>query len=264
LGKCGRGTDTGVFENKRSIGKTTLINPDFLAPLLRRWERRSQLSDQDRSAIEALPCTSKSFSKDAYLVQEGSRPTECALLVKGFAYRQKLVQDGARQIISIHIPGEFVDLQNCMLGTADHNVQSLNRSEAALISASALRALGESHPAIGLAMWLDTLIDSSIFREWVVNVGRRDARTRIAHLLCELALRLEASGAGTEDTYQFPLTQDQLADATGLTPVHTNRTLQSLRKDGLISLSSGALKVLDWERLREVGDFSERYLHHAV
>jgi len=185
-------------------------------------------------------------------------------VLSGFAYRQKLVSDGARQIISIHIPGEFVDLQNCMLGTADHNVQSLNRSEVALVPASALRELSAAYPGVARAIWMDTLIDSSIFREWVVNVGRRDARTRIAHLLCELALRLKASGAGEEDTYQFPLTQDQLADATGLTPVHTNRTLQSLRKDGLISLSSGSLKVLDWERLRDVGDFSERYLHHAV
>ena len=262
--KYGRGTDTDALENKRNQRRPTLINPDFLKPLLRRWERRSPISDQDRRALQALPSSGKSFGKDAYLVQEGARQTECALLLNGFAYRQKLVRDGARQIISIHIPGEFVDLQNCMLGMADHNVQSLNRSEVILIPAAALRALGESHPAIGKAMWLDTLIDSSIFREWVVNVGRRDARTRIAHLLCELALRLEASGAGAEDTYHLPLTQDQLADATGLTPVHTNRTLQSLRRDGLISLSSGALRVLDWKRLREVGDFSERYLHHAV
>jgi CRP-like cAMP-binding protein len=222
------------------------------------------LADQDRAALVALPFTRKSFNKDAYLVEEGERATDCALLLSGFAYRQKLVSDGARQIISIHIPGEFVDLQNSMLHISDHNVQSLNRSEVALVPAAALRHLAHNNPVIGRAIWLDTLIDSSIFREWVVNVGRRDARTRIAHLLCELALRLEASGTGAEATYPFPLTQDQLADATGLTPVHTNRTLQSLRKDGLISLSSNSLKVLDWDRLREVGDFSERYLHHAV
>jgi len=197
-------------------------------------------------------------------VQEGDYPTECALLVKGFAYRQKLLHNGARQIISIHIPGEFVDLQNSMLSLADHNVQSLSRCETATVPIAALQALMKRSPAIAKAMWLDTLIDSSIFREWVVNVGRRDAKTRIAHLLCELALRMEASGAGSGPTYHFPLTQDQLADATGLTPVHTNRTLQSLRRDGLITLSSNALTVLDWERLREAGDFNERYLHHAV
>ena len=245
-------------------GRAVLIDSNFLLPLFRRWERRCQLSDMDRAAFQALPFTRRSYNKDGYIVEEGQRASDCALLLSGFAYRQKLVHDGARQIISIHIPGEFVDLQNCVLNVADHNVQSLNRCEVAQVPAAMLRMLGDMHPAIGHAMWLDTLIDASIFREWVVNVGRRDARTRIAHLLCELALRLHASGEGAEDKVQFPLTQDQVADATGLTPVHTNRTLQSLRKDGLISLSSGALKVLDWERLRLAGDFSDRYLHHAI
>jgi CRP-like cAMP-binding protein len=244
--------------------RRALIDSHLLALLTRRWERRSLLSDQDRNALAALPCTRKIYNKDSYLVQEGDRPTECALLLKGFAYRQKLLHDGSRQIISIHIPGEFVDLQNSLLGLADHNVQSLSRCEVASVPIVALLDLVRHSPAIARAMWLDTLIDSSIFREWVVNVGRRDARTRIAHLLCELALRLDASGADAGPTYFFPLTQDQLADATGLTPVHTNRTLQTLRRDGLIALSSNALTVLDWERLREAGDFNERYLHHGV
>jgi CRP-like cAMP-binding protein len=119
-------------------------------------------------------------------------------------------------------------------------------------------------PNVRRAVWLDTLIDSSIFREWVVNVGRRDAKERIAHLLCELAARLKSSGAKDGHMYDFPLTQEQIADATGLTAVHTNRTLQALRREGLISLSSSRLEILDWERLAEVGDFNERYLHHAV
>jgi len=129
---------------------------------------------------------------------------------------------------------------------------------------SALMELADKRPALRMAMWIDTLIDSSIFREWVVNVGRRDSRARIAHLLCELALRLERTGAGRDGTFDFPLTQEQLADATGLTAVHTNRTLQSLRRDNLIQLSNGILRVLDWEKLREVGDFDELYLHQQI
>jgi CRP-like cAMP-binding protein len=124
--------------------------------------------------------------------------------------------------------------------------------------------LADKRPAARLAMWIDTLIDSSIFREWVVNVGRRDSRTRIAHLLCELALRLERTGQGRDGMFDFPLTQEQLADATGLTAVHTNRTLQSLRRDGLIQLSNGILRVLDWDKLREVGEFDELYLHQKI
>jgi CRP-like cAMP-binding protein len=98
----------------------------------------------------------------------------------------------------------------------------------------------------------------------VVNVGRRDARSRIAHLLCELALRMDAAGLAEDGAYRFPLTQEQLADCTGLTPVHTNRVLQSLRQEGLISLTSRSLTVHDWRGLRSVGEFSELYLHHAA
>jgi len=186
-----------------------------------------------------LPFTRRSFDKDEYIVREGQRTSECCLILRGFAFRQKILRNGARQIISIHIPTEFVDLQNGLLGTADHSVQSLNRSEVAVIPAAALMELADQRPAIRLAMWMDTLIDASIFREWVVNVGRRNARTRIAHLLCELALRLEKIGAGHDGRFDFPLTQEQLADATGLTSIHTNRTLQSLRGDGLIEERQG-------------------------
>ena len=241
-----------------------MIDADLLTPLIQRWQRRSSLSKADLDAIRSLNWTRRAFQKESYLVREGQEAQDCCLLLSGFAYRQKIVRHGARQIISIHIPGEFVDLQNCLLGVADHNVQGLNHGEAAIVSKKALFELSESHPAAGKAMWLDTLIDSSIFREWVVNVGRRDARSRIAHLLCELAMRMDASGMSRGGSYEFPLTQEQLADATGLTPVHTNRVLQGLRKDGLINLSSQSLTVLDWDRLRETGDFDERYLHHAA
>jgi CRP-like cAMP-binding protein len=235
-----------------------------LAPLAGRWSALTRLSDDDRQAILSLPFTGKAFGKDAYLVREGQQTSECCLLLRGLAFRQKLLRDGARQIISFHIPSEFVDLQNSVLGVADHSVQSLNHSEAAIIPRDALIKLADGRPAIRVAMWVDTLIDASIFREWVVNVGRRDSRARVAHLLCELALRLRKTGAMNGERYDFPITQEQLADATGLTSVHTNRTLQSLRRDGLIELGSRSLTVLDWDGLRETGDFDELYLHHQA
>jgi len=235
-----------------------------LGPLARRWSRRSALSDADRAALLALPYTRKTFGKDAYVVREGEQATECSVLLQGMAFRQKLLRDGARQIISFHIPSEFVDLQNGVLGIADHSVQSLNRSVFAAIPRTALIELSDSRPAIRTAMWIDTLIDASIFREWVVNVGRRDSRARIAHLLCELIVRLKSIGAQNGEIFDFPVTQEQLADATGLTSVHTNRTLQSLRRDGLIQLTARSLTVLDWEGLRAIGDFDELYLHHET
>jgi len=240
-------------------------NDNILEPLLRRWATHTPLSAADRSAFKAIPFTRKTFGKDAYLVREGEEATDCQLILRGFAFRQKLLRDGERQIISFHIPTEFVDLQNGLLGIADHNVQSLNRCEAALFPRSSLMEAANANPHLRLAMWIDTLVDSSVFREWVVNVGRRDSRARIAHLLCELALRLERTGCGRDGgMFDFPITQEQLADATGLTAVHTNRTLQSLRRDGLIQLTNGILRVLDWETLREVGDFDELYLHQQV
>lgn len=235
-----------------------------LTALVRRWSRHSDLSADDRSALQGLPFTRKRFGRDSYMVREGETVTECSLLLKGLAFRQKTLRDGGRQIISIHIPTEFVDLQNGLLAIADHNVQSLDGAEAALIPRSALMALAADRPALRLAMWIDTLLDASIFREWVVNVGRRDARARISHLLCELVLRLKNVGAGRDNLFDFPLTQEQLADSTGLTAVHTNRTLQSLRKDGLIQLGARSLAVLDWERLKEVADFDELYLHQQT
>ena len=231
---------------------------------MRRWSKHAELSQDDKSALLSVPFVRKSFGKDAYLVREGQVASDCNLLLRGFAFRQKSLRDGSRQIISFHIPTEFVDLQNSLLTIADHNIQSLDRCEVATIPRTALLDLADKRPTIRQAMWVDTLIDSSVFREWVVNVGRRDSRARIAHLLCELALRLERIGAGEEGHFDFPVTQEQLADATGLTSVHTNRTLQSLRREGLIQLTSKSLRILDWDALREIGDFDELYLHQAV
>ncbi len=236
----------------------------FLEPLFKRWDRQVGLAEDDKRAVTDMPWSRRSFSRDSYLVREGEPTSVCTLLVAGFAYRQKLISNGARQIISFHIPGEFVDLQNGLLDFADHNVQCLTNCTIAAVPKGAVINLMAARPTVRRAVWYDTLINSSVFREWVVNVGRRDAKSRIAHLLCELALRLRASGVSDGEAYDFPLTQEHIADATGLTAVHTNRTLQVLRKDGLISLSSSRLMILDWNGLAGVGDFNERYLHHSV
>ena len=242
-------------------GTVKLSKSEYLLPLAQRWSYYAELSADDVDALMSLPFTRKSFAKENYLVREGQSTRECMLLLSGFAYRQKLVSDGARQIISIHVPTEFVDLQNGLLEVADHSVQSLGPSEVAIVPRDAIMQLCDARPALRTAMWTETLIDASIFREWVVNVGRRDSKARIAHLLCELALRLDKIAAGRDGNYEFPLTQEQLADATGLTAVHVNRTLQTLRKNGLIELNGRSLKLLNWQALRQVGDFDELYLH---
>jgi len=235
-----------------------------LGPLFRRWSRRLALSNDDKNAVASLAWIRRQFQRDAYLAREGEPTNICTLLIEGLAYRQKILSDGSRQIISFHIPGEFLDLQNCLLEVADHNVQALTRCKVGVVPKELLLEVMNVWPTVQRAIWLDSLIDASVFREWVVNVGRRDARQRIAHLLCELALRLKAAGQGDGPIFDFPLTQEHIADATGLTSVHTNRTLQALRKAGLITLGSSKLTVLNWDALAETGDFSERYLHHSV
>lgn len=157
--------------------------------------------------------------------------------------------------------GDLLDLQHLFLKRADHNVQALTRVESAEIDRDALRALALERPAIGEAMWVDALIDASIFREWVMNIGRRDARSRIAHLICEFAARMDAAGLSSGNRYELPMTQEQIGDATGLTSVHVNRTLKSLAADGLVHREKRYLTFANRERIKAVADFSTLYLH---
>jgi CRP-like cAMP-binding protein len=235
--------------------------PDGLERVLRRLGTRAALDESDREAVRSLPFTHRSLEPAAYIVREGDPPDMCALLLRGFAFRHKVTGDGDRQIVSVHMAGEFLDLQNSFLDVADHNIQTLTRCEIAAVPAAALQALAEAHPRVGLAMWIETLIDAAIFREWVVNVGRRDSLSRIAHLLCELALRLEAAGLAHDRRYDIPMTQEQIADCTGLTPVHVNRVLKELGRRGLIAREKRSVAILQWKELQEIGDFSTRYLH---
>jgi CRP-like cAMP-binding protein len=229
--------------------------------MLRKLEHWVTLSDSDRGALLALPHVLKSIELHAYLVREGEKVDHVCLLLSGFAYRHKIVANGGRQILAIQMTGDLVDLQNSLLKIADHNVQALTRCQVAFIPRDAVREIAFARPAIGEAMWLDTLIDGSIFREWIANVGRRDARARIAHLLCEFGLRLEAAGLGEHTGYELPMTQEQLADCTGLTAVHVNRTLKGLDQDGLIVRTNRSVAIRDWNALTAAADFQSAYLH---
>jgi CRP-like cAMP-binding protein len=233
----------------------------ILAPAMRKVEKRFPFSQEDRAAFLALPASVKTLDAGSYIVREADLARTCCVLLTGFAYRHKIVSDGVRQIVSIQIPGDFVDLHNSFLGIADHNVQMLTMGEVALIPALAVQDIAYSHPAIARAMLLDTLVDGSVFREWIANVGRRDARTRVAHLLCELAVRLQAAGDNMANKYHLPMTQEQLADATGLTSVHVNRMLQGLRREGFISTDKRSVTIENWAGLVRAGDFSTAYLH---
>ena len=235
-----------------------------LAPLLRKLDRLSPLGNEDKAAILSLPYKLRHVPAGTHLLRDGDRPDHVTGLRSGFAHLHKLTGDGSRQIVSVHIAGDVVDLHNCLLHASDHNVQTLSAAEIASIPSQALRELSLARPMVGRALWISTLVDAAIYREWVVNVGRRDALTRIAHLLCELSLRLEVAGLAEGGSFELPMTQEQLADATGLTAVHVNRVLRKLGEDGVIQRDRRTVKIGDWRRIARVADFNPHYLHNLL
>lgn len=232
-----------------------------LEALVRNFELRSPLPPEDRDAILRLPYRLRTFEAGTYTIRESDAPQDCAVLVSGFAYRQKLTGEGTRQIVALHIPGDALDFQNLFLDVSDHSIQMLTRGEVALVKVQDLQVLARHRPSVQHAIVVKILVEAAIFREWILNLGRRDARTRVAHLLCELGVRLDAEGLAEDYSYELPMTQEQLADAVGLTPVHVSRTLKVLEAEGLIVRSKRVVRFSDRKGLRLVGDFNERYLH---
>ena len=232
--------------------------------LIDKLDRLATLSIEDREILSAIPYSAETVTAGHLLVSEGSTISRCCLLIDGFACRYKLSAEGKRQIVSFHIPGEILDIQHLLLDRADHNVETITPAKIAWVSTEDLKALAFRREDIGQALWRDVLIDASIFREWVLNVGQRDAKTRIAHMLCEFAARLIRSGGATERDCRLPLSQQQIADATGLTAVHVNRMLRSLREDGALAVSSREVRIADYDALRAIASFDPSYLHAAA
>ncbi len=235
--------------------------PPVLTPLVKKLQLWRPLGQAEQQAILALPHKLEEVLPNKYLVREGDQPSHSCVLLEGFAFRHKVLVDGSRSISAVHMKGDAVDLQNSLLGTADHSVQTLTRATVAFIPREEIQRIAFEFPLIGMAMWYDTLVDGSIFREWIANVARRDAAGRLAHLLCEFGLRLEAIELGDRLSYELPMTQEQLADATGMTSVHVNRTLMDLETRGLIARAKKFVAVADWKRLEDVGGFNDNYLH---
>jgi CRP-like cAMP-binding protein len=229
--------------------------------LIRKLESTTVLSEDDVAAILALPATVKEFAADRDIVCEGDRPTHCCLLVEGFLCRYKMTPDGNRQIISFHIPGDMPDLQSLHIEVMDHSLATIAPSKVALIPHEAVRKLTHAQPRIADAFFRDALIDAAIFREWIVNLGSRDAYSRIAHLLSEIFLKLRSVGLVSGDRFKLPLTQSEIGDATGLSTVHVNRSLMQLRENGLIKLERYVCTIPDLGRLQEAAMFDPTYLH---
>ena len=219
------------------------------------------LSEQETKVVLNLPVSVRKLEADEDIVREGDRPSQCCLVVEGLLCRYKVLADGTRQILSFHVPGDIPDLQSLHIDVMDHSLASNIASTVAFISHNALKDLCHEQPRIADVFWRDTLIDAAIFREWIVNVGSREAYGRIAHLICELFLKLRAVGLTNGNSFNLPLTQGEIGDATGLSTVHVNRTIMDLRADGLITLEKGHCTINNLNGLNEAAMFDPTYLH---
>jgi CRP-like cAMP-binding protein len=231
--------------------------------LVRKLESIVSLSEEVRQAILSLPARTRVLNDGQDIVREGDKPSQSCFILDGWAYRYKMLSEGRRQILSFHIPGDIPDLQSLHIHTMDHSLATLTKSTVAFIPHESLLDLTNRFPSAAAVLWRETLIDAAIFREWMTGIGRRDAYGRIAHLFCELYLKQEAMGLASEHHCPWPLTQFDLGDATGLSNVHINRTLQHMRGAGVITLRSSTLTIHAWSELVRAAEFDPTYLHLA-
>ena len=230
--------------------------------LTRRLEEYTPLTDVDRAELQRL-CTQSTRTVQARrdLMREGDAPRSFYVILEGWACHYRSLENGRRQIVDYAIPGDLCDLNLFILDKMDHSIGAITRLKVAEVGREVLHRVVTNFPNITTALWWVELVSKSIHREWIVNVGQRSARERIAHLFCEMFLRLESVGLTDGFSCDFPLTQNDIADTTGLTAVHVNRTIQELRKANLIILQGSRLAIPDMPALQGAGLFNPNYLH---
>jgi CRP-like cAMP-binding protein len=229
-------------------------------PLVTKLSHFARLSADDVRLLESLCQKEERFGADATLVSEGEVPRSGFALTRGLACRYRLLPDGRRQILTFLMPGDFCDLHVFLLRTMDHSIGTIVPSRIAAIPREAVCDIAAHRPRIAEAMWWSEMQEAAMMRERVVALGRRNARGRVAYLLCELVCRQRAIGLSDDDAIRLPLTQPELADTLGLTPVHINRVLQEFRRKDLIFLEHRRLALLDVAKLQEIAGFNKAYL----
>ena len=231
------------------------------SPLILKLESIFTLTDDERKALLNLPMQVVVIKEGQDIVRAGDSPSRSCLLLSGFACVYKITGAGKRQIVGFSIAGDMPDLQSLHLDILDNSVSTLTQCRVGFVTHETLRDLCNRYPRITSAFWRETLIDAAIFREWVTNVGQREAYSRIAHVFCELIVRLRAVGLVEDHRCDLPITQAEFADAIGVSHVHVNRVLQEMRANGLIETQGTQVTIPDWETLKRVGDFDPIYLH---
>lgn len=225
---------------------------------------RDVLTSDEVGILESVVKRDRIVAVGEDIVVEGSRPLESTLLLDGIAARYRVLEDGKRQITALHVPGDFVDLHAFMLKTIDHGVVALSPCKVAAATHRDLNVITQTSPHLTRLLWLSTVIDGAIHREWIVAMGRRSKKSHLAHLICELYTRLAVVGMVNDMSFHLPLSQAEVADALGVSLVHLNKTLQVLRSDGLVRWVDRVITILDWERLTEISEFDPAYLNLVV
>lgn len=230
-------------------------------PLIQKLNATTGLTETEQQAILQLPHVIREFQADEAIAEIGDRPSVCSIMLEGWACRYKMVAEDSRQIMSFHLAGDIVDVQSVFLKTMDHSIAALTPLKLALVQHRDVHELLRRLPGISVAFWRDALVESAIFREWLVGIGRRTAHQRIAHVLCEMATKARVVGLNDGYTFPWPITQTELADALGLSSVHVNRVIGDLKGWGLVTFSRKTFVADDWKGLKALAQFDPDYLH---
>ncbi len=233
----------------------------MIEKLIATIQERYAFSEEEADLLRSKMMETIDFKQGDVIVPEGREITYCSLLVDGFSCRSKYTADGARQIMEFNIPGDFVDLHSYPLEFLDHSITALTDCRVAKLQHKDLTSLIESNPRLGRILWFATMVDASIHREWLVCLGSRAGATRVAHLFCEMFYRLRIVGLTKDTSYSFPVTQTELGQALGFTPIHVNRVLKDLRDQGLLTFRNSTVDIHDLKALEETADFDPAYLY---
>jgi CRP-like cAMP-binding protein len=238
-----------------------MIDEDLLSALFNRLGQRDDLGPAERQALCEAAGDVRTISAGRDISRLGERPKTSTLLSHGLTARYNLLEDGGRQITAFHIAGDFVDLHGFLLKTMDHGVRAMSECTVVSFPHPALVRITEQFPHLTRMLWLATLLDSAIHRQWLVTKGRMTALNQMAHLLCEHLLRAKVVGIAVGNRFPFPITQADLADALGISSVHVNRTLQELRSLELVEWEDGWVTIRYEAGLRRLAEFDDTYLH---
>jgi CRP-like cAMP-binding protein len=228
---------------------------------IRKLRARHDLSREEESALRKMEWMERRFERNQVMVHSGEELQHSMLLMSGFALRCKFAADGARQIIEINLAGDFIDLHGFILQRLEHEIIAASRCEIATVPHPELKRITEEFPRLTRVLWFQTLVDAAIHREWMLVLGKKRSRSRVAQLFCEMQARMHIVGLPSDEGYSLPFSQQDLADITGMTPVHLNRCLKELRDANLVTYRNGRVDLHDLERLARDAQFDPAYLH---